>query len=368
MNALSTRFDVEVKQKGFVWRHSFADGGIPQQKLEKGEATDETEPASRSGRMRRSSPNRSTSTTTPLRTRFQQMAFLNKGLRIDLRDERESSAYEVEEEGATITKQPGDVFFYERGLVGLRRVPQQGAHAEVVNDEIIAFESEDTQRKISLEVAMQWTTSYTENVFTYAKHDQHHEGGTHEEGFRAALTTLVKQVRPCEQHPQGEGRQPLRRRRARGTHGGHLDQAGRAAVRGSDQDQARQHRGEGFRAEGRRRSARRLVRTQPGPGQEHHPQGSRRGDRSPRRPQGPRDRTSQERLRVGGHAGKLKDCTSKDPSISEIFLVEGDSAGGSGRAGSRTRTPRRSWRSRQDPQRRARAVSTRPWATRKSRR
>ena len=64
-------------------------------------------------------------------------------------------------------------------------------HAEVVKDEIIDFESEDTESKISLEVEMQWTTSYTENVYTYAKTNNTHEGGTHEEGFRAALTTLV---------------------------------------------------------------------------------------------------------------------------------------------------------------------------------
>ncbi len=61
----------------------------------------------------------------------------------------------------------------------------------MVNDEIIEVESEDTDRKIALELAMQWTTAYTENVFTYANTINTHEGGTHEEGFRAALTTLV---------------------------------------------------------------------------------------------------------------------------------------------------------------------------------
>src|SRR4029078_816625 len=59
------------------------------------------------------------------------------------------------------------------------------------NDEIISFESEDTERKIALEVAMQWTTAYTESVHTYANTINTHEGGTHEEGVRAALTTLI---------------------------------------------------------------------------------------------------------------------------------------------------------------------------------
>src|SRR3546814_267512 len=119
------------------------------------------------------------------------MAFLNKGLRVELRDERPSSAYEVEQDGQMITKQPGDIFLYERGLVDYVEYLNKVRHAEVVNDEIIAFESEDKARKISFEVAMQWTTSYTENVFTYANTINTHEGGTHEEGFRAALTTLV---------------------------------------------------------------------------------------------------------------------------------------------------------------------------------
>src|SRR5690606_37773036 len=90
VNALSTRFEVVVRQKGHVWRHSFADGGVPQQQLEKGEETDLTG---------------TTITFWPdpeifkesvefdydtLRTRFQQMAFLNKGLRTKLIDERVS--------------------------------------------------------------------------------------------------------------------------------------------------------------------------------------------------------------------------------------------------------------------------------------
>ncbi|MFY9713348.1 MAG: ATP-binding protein, partial [Microbacterium sp.] len=191
VNALSTRFEVEIKRQGHVWRHSFANGGVPQQALEKGEETDET------GTVITFWPDAEIFTESTefdydtLRTRFQQMAFLNKGLRIELQDERPSSAYEVEVDGAVVEKQKSDVFLYERGLVDYVEYLNKVRHAEVVNDEVIAFESEDTERKISLEVAMQWTTSYTENVFTYANTINTHEGGTHEEGFRAALTTLV---------------------------------------------------------------------------------------------------------------------------------------------------------------------------------
>src|SRR5690606_38607953 len=78
-----------------------------------------------------------------------------------------------------------------RGLVDYVEYLNKVRRAEVVNDEIIDFSAEDTVRKMSVEVAMQWTTLYTENVFTYANVINTHEGGTHEEGFRAALTTLV---------------------------------------------------------------------------------------------------------------------------------------------------------------------------------
>ena len=62
-----------------------------------------------------------------------------------------------------------------------------------VHPEVIDFEAEDTERKLSVEIAMQWTTAYTESVYTFANTINTHEGGTHEEGFRAALTTLVNQ-------------------------------------------------------------------------------------------------------------------------------------------------------------------------------
>src|SRR5690606_25148396 len=82
-------------------------------------------------------------------------------------------------------------FMYERGIEDYVRHINAVKRAETVNEEIIFFEQEDVEKKISLEVAMQWTTAYTESVHTYANTINTHEGGTHEEGFRAALTTLV---------------------------------------------------------------------------------------------------------------------------------------------------------------------------------
>ena len=123
------------------------------------------------------------------------MAFLNKGLRITLTDERAGTSRSIPrttaETGQIVLQPRTDTFLYERGLVDYVEYLNRSKKADLVNDEIISFESEDTERKIALEVAMQWTTAYTENVHTYANTINTHEGGTHEEGFRAALTTLV---------------------------------------------------------------------------------------------------------------------------------------------------------------------------------
>src|SRR5690606_12110852 len=117
-----------------------------------------------------------------LRARFQQMAFLNKGLSITLVDARR---VEGEEDDVSVT------FLYERGLVDYVEYLNSSKKVDVVHPEVIDFELEDTERRISVEVAMQWTTSYQESVHTYANTINTHEGGTHEEGFRAALTSLV---------------------------------------------------------------------------------------------------------------------------------------------------------------------------------
>ncbi|MDP1788735.1 MAG: ATP-binding protein, partial [Rhodoglobus sp.] len=176
VNALSRELDVEVRRQGHVWRMSFTNG-VPDAPLVKGESSNET------GTTTTFWPSTETFETVEfdyetLRARFQQMAFLNKGLRITLTDER------AEEEVV-------DSYMYERGLVDYVEYLNRAKKNELIHPEIIAFESEDADRKISLEVAMQWTNGYTESVHTYANTINTHEGGTHEEGFRAALTTLV---------------------------------------------------------------------------------------------------------------------------------------------------------------------------------
>jgi DNA gyrase subunit B len=314
VNALSRELDVEVRQQGYVWRVSF-ENGVPTAPLKQGETSDET------GTTITFWPSEETFETVEfdyetLRARFQQMAFLNKGLRITVTDEREDD--EVTES-----------YMYERGLEDYVEYLNNAKKNELIHPEIIAFESEDTERKISLEVAMQWTNGYTESVHTYANTINTHEGGTHEEGFRAALTTLVNKYAREKQiikekdenlsgddvregltavisvklaEPQFEGQTKTK--------------LGNTEAKAFVQRVAGQQLGDWF--DSHPTQARDVIRKAI---QASQARIAARKAREQTRRKG--------LLESGGMPGKLRDCSSKDPSLSEIFLVEGDSAGGS---------------------------------------
>ena len=139
------------------------------------------------------------------------------------------------------------VYEYPGGIADFVRY--LNASKEPVHGSVIEFADETDG--MSLEVAMQWNASYTESVHTFANVINTAEGGTHEEGFRAALTSVVNRYARDQKLLKEKERQPHRRGRPRGADRDRLDQARRAAVRGPDQDQARQHRGQVVRAEGR---------------------------------------------------------------------------------------------------------------------
>ncbi|GHD49200.1 DNA topoisomerase (ATP-hydrolyzing) subunit B [Mycetocola manganoxydans] len=330
VNALSSRLDVEVHRQGSVWRATFHDG-VADAPLAQGEDSDKT------GTTVTFWPSAEIFETIEfdydtLRTRFQQMAFLNKGLRIALHDERVDHLVEgpAGVDGAEPEMvQQSNVFLYERGLVDYVEYLNHARKADLVNDEIISFETEDDNRKIALEVAMQWTTSYTESVHTYANTINTHEGGTHEEGFRAALTTLVNKyarekgllkekddnlsgddvregltavisVKLTEPQFEGQTKTKLGNTEAKAFVQKVVgDQLGDWF--GRNPAQAKEIIRKAFSAATARLAARKARET-----------ARRKG-----------------LLEGGGMPGKLKDCQSKDPSLSEIFIVEGDSAGGS---------------------------------------
>ncbi len=173
VNALSTRLEVDIKKDGFNWFRAYVDGGKPEGQLERGEPTTDT------GTTVTFWADPAIFETTQysyetLARRLQEMAFLNAGLSITLRDERDEVPVE-------------NLFLYKGGLEDF--VKHLNATKTAVHDSVIHFNNDG--EGMALEVAMQWNSTYAESVYTFANTINTHEGGTHEEGFRAALTTVV---------------------------------------------------------------------------------------------------------------------------------------------------------------------------------
>jgi DNA gyrase subunit B len=319
VNALSEKLDVEVRRQGSAWTQSYRDG-VPQAPLVQGGDSTET------GTTITFWPSTTIFETVDfdyetLRTRFQQMAFLNKGLRIDLHDQRASGSDRK------------DSFMYEQGLVDYVEYLNHAKKSDVVHADIIYFEAEDTERKIALEVAMQWTNAYSESVHTYANTINTHEGGTHEEGFRAALTTLVNRfarssglLKEKDENLTGDDvREGLTavvsvKLGEPQFEGQTKTKLGNTEAKSFVQKVAGEHLSDWFErnpAQGKDVVRKALQASQ-----------ARIAARKAR------EQTRRKGLlESGGMPGKLKDCQSKDAALSEIFLVEGDSAGGSAVSG-----------------------------------
>ena len=318
VNALSTHLEVEVRRQGNVYTQAY-NSGVPESPLAKGKPSDET------GTTITFWPNADIFETVDfdyetLRTRFQQMCFLNKGLTIKLTDERNRN-----DEGEFISV----TYLYERGLTDYVEYLNATKKSDVVNDEIISCEFEDTDKHISVELAMQWTTAYTESVHTFANTINTHEGGTHEEGFRAALTTLVNK------YARDKG---LLKEKDDNLSGDDVREGLTAVI--SVKLSEPQFEGQTKTKLGNTEAktfVQKVVGDQLTDWFERNPNQGKEVIRkaiqaATARMAARKARETARRkglLEGGGMPGKLKDCASKDPSLSEIFLVEGDSAGGS---------------------------------------
>ena len=312
VNALSTKLFVEVHREGFIWRQSYSIG-VPDAPLAKGEKTDRT------GTTIEFVPSAEVFETVvydyeTLRQRFQQMCFLNKGLRISLRDERDGH---------------NDTYCYERGLTDYVEYLNSAKKVEVVHDEVISIETENEEKTMSVEIAMQWTTGYNEGVHTYANTINTHEGGTHEEGFRTALTTLLNKY----------GREKgLLKEKDENLTGDDVREGLTAVI--SLKLTEPQFEGQTKTKLGNTEAkafVQRVVTDQLGDWFERNPNQAKEVVRkaiqaSSARLAARKAREATRRkglLESGGMPGKLRDCSSRSPELSEIYIVEGDSAGGS---------------------------------------
>ena len=312
VNALSTKLSVEVKRDGHIWAQSYSIG-VPDAPLKKIGETQET------GTTIQFTPSAEIFETVEfeyeiLRQRFQQMCFLNKGLKITLLDERD---------GRT------DTYFYERGLIDYVEYLNSAKKVETVHDEVISIESETAEKNLSVEIAMQWTTGYNEGVHTYANTINTHEGGTHEEGFRAALTSLLNK------YARDKG---LLKEKDDNLTGDDVREGLTAVI--SVKLTEPQFEGQTKTKLGNTEAkafVQRVVNDQLGDWLERYPTQAKEVVRKAIQAASARLAARKAReatrrkglLESGGMPGKLRDCSSRDPEKSEIYIVEGDSAGGS---------------------------------------
>jgi DNA gyrase subunit B len=323
VNALSSRLDVEIMRDGFTWNQSY-ELSKPVTDLIRGEPTEDTGTTVTFWADPEIFETIDYSFET-LARRLQEMAFLNRGLAISLTDEREDAK---DEDG-----KPRQVrFCYDGGIADFVR-HLNSSKGEPIHKTIIDFGAEDTDRRISVEIAMQWNSQYSESVYTFANTINTHEGGTHEEGFRAALTSIVnkyardkKLLKEKDDNLAGEDiREGLTaivsvKLGEPQFEGQTKTKLGNTEAKTFVQKICHDHLGDWF--ERNPSEAADIVR------KAIQAAAARMAARKAR------ELTRRKGLLESSSLpGKLADCQLTDPARCELFIVEGDSAGGSAKGG-----------------------------------
>ena len=317
VNALSERLEVEVRKDGYTWRQAYQRGAMVTE-LRRGEPTDQT------GTIITFWPDPEIFESTVwsfemLSRRLQEMAFLNRGLAITLTDERPDH----------INGEPHVASYcYEGGIADFVRY--LNASKEAVHATVIDFGEEGDG--ISAEIAMQWSGSYSESVHTFANTINTAEGGTHEEGFRSALTSIVNRyareqnlLRDKDENLTGDD---VREGLTAIIHvklaepqfeGQTKTKLGNTEAKSFVQRVCNDHLRDWFDRNPGEAKAIIIKATQ--------------AARARIAARQARDLTRKSLMGGSGLPGKLADCQSGDPERCEIYVVEGDSAGGSAKGG-----------------------------------
>ena len=345
VNALSTRVEADIKRDGKHWYQNFTNA-IPEELVAGG-------PAEGTGTTVRFWPDPEVFETTVfsfelIARRLQEMAFLNKGLTITLTDKRASeeeieletlaeeiaegdpeTAVEAAEEKVVKKKEKKKTFYYPNGLQDY--VEHLNKSKTAIHPTIISLEVKG--ENLEVEVAMHWNSGYAQSVHTFANTINTIEGGTHEEGFRAALTSLMnkyarehKLLKEKEQNLTGDDcREGLAavisvRVGEPQFEGQTKTKLGNSEVRGFVQKAINEHVSDWLDAN----PAEAKVIINKAVSSAHARVAARKAREMVRR---------KSATDLGGLPGKLADCRSKDPAKSELYIVEGDSAGGSAKGG-----------------------------------
>src|SRR4051794_4189706 len=317
VNALSTRLEVEIKREGYVWRQPYEN-----QKPAKPLSRDE--PSKQTGTSVTFWPDAGIFESVEfsfetITRRLQEMAFLNKGLTIQARDER-GGEHEFREVS----------YHYAGGIADF--VKHLNATKSPIHKSVVYFEADDPDLKMSAEIAMQWNESYSESVYTFANTINTMEGGTHEEGFRSALTSVVnrwatekKIFKPNDDKLTGDDiREGLAaiisiKMAEPQFEGQTKTKLGNSEAKSFVQKVCNEWLADWFE---RNPTEGRMIITK-----------ATQAARARKAAQQARRLARKNALDTMGLPGKLADCRSTDPGRSELYIVEGDSAGGSAKSG-----------------------------------